>query len=230
MLAALVAVTIGVLLGQWQMRRAAEKMAIEHTLTRRESAPAVALESVLSSVENIEYRRVTLTGHFLSEWPLYLDNRPLKSKAGFYVLMPFKLASSDRIVLVARGWVGRDIADRTKLPPLKTPAGQIELDAIVVKSVGKVMQLGQEEAQFEPRAIMQNITPAVFAARTKLAVEAFFVQQRNDTHDGLLRDWPRPALDIDRHRGYMVTWYSLALMAALFYLVTGFKRNDEVKP
>lgn len=43
----------------------------------------------------------------------------------------------------------------------------------------------------------------------------------------MVRDWPAPALGVDKHRGYAFQWYALALMAFLFFVVTGFKGNKQ---
>jgi cytochrome oxidase assembly protein ShyY1 len=45
--------------------------------------------------------------------------------------------------------------------------------------------------------------------------------------DGLVRDWPAPSLGIERHRGYAVQWYALALMAVIFFVVTGLRRGKK---
>ncbi|MBC8056770.1 MAG: SURF1 family protein, partial [Rhizobiales bacterium] len=35
--------------------------------------------------------------------------------------------------------------------------------------------------------------------------------------DGLLRDWPHPAVDVQKHYGYAFQWFALgALMAGLY--------------
>ncbi|MES1163417.1 MAG: SURF1 family protein, partial [Rhizobacter sp.] len=35
--------------------------------------------------------------------------------------------------------------------------------------------------------------------------------------DGLLREWPRPAVDVQKHYGYAFQWFALcALMAGLY--------------
>ena len=49
------------------------------------------------------------------------------------------------------------------------------------------------------------------------------------TADGLLRDWPAPALGSERHRGYAVQWYALAGMAIIFFIVTGYRRGRNDK-
>jgi len=60
-----------------------------------------------------------------------------------------------------------------------------------------------------------------------LPVADFIVQQNNPAADGLLRDWPRPDVGVDRHRGYAVQWYGLALAAAVMTGVHGFRKRGS---
>ena len=117
-----------------------------------------------------------MTGQFVQSYPLYLNNRPQDGRAGFYLLMPMKIAGSDMHVLVARGWLPRNAAEAAKLPPYATPAGTVTIDGIVKTSVGHIMQLGTPEP-VRPGAIVQNIDPAQFAAASGLALQPFFIEQ-----------------------------------------------------
>ncbi len=221
--AALTAAAIGISLGQWQTRRAAEKDAIEAKLSVREAAAPIALSSSApQALDELEYRRITVRGEFERDWTIYLDNRPYKGAAGFYVLTPLKIAGSHTHVLVARGWVRRDMADRSRLPPIATPAGMIELQGVVRRSIGHVLQLGKPEP-LHPNAIVQNAEASDFAA--KFAMQPFVLEQLTDTRDGLVRDWPRPSTGVEKHRGYAFQWYALAATALLFFVVTGFRRE-----
>jgi len=42
-----------------------------------------------------------------------------------------------------------------------------------------------------------------------------------------VRDWPPPSLGVEKHRAYAFQWYALALMALLFFLVTGSRRGTS---
>jgi surfeit locus 1 family protein len=224
--AAAIAVAVGVSLGQWQTGRATEKEAIEAKLSAREVAPPVLLDAALQVLDDVEYRRVTVKGEFLGAWNIYLDNRPYKGAAGFYVLTPLKIAGSDLHVLVVRGWVRRDLADRVKLPPLVPPAGLVELQGIARRNPGHVLQLGNS-APLHPNAIVQNIDVAEVAQVTGLAMQPFVVEQLTEMQDGLVRDWPRPSTGVEKHRGYAFQWYALAGMALVFFVVTGFRRGKK---
>lgn len=225
-IATVLAVALGLSLGQWQTRRALEKSAIETKLQDRQAAPALVLNNVLPNPAEIEYRRVRVKGEFLREWPIYLDNRSHNGIAGFYLLMPFKMAGSKLHVLVARGWIPRNPAERTKLPPIITPEGTIEIAGTARQSIGRAMQLG-ELNEPRPHAIVQNLEVADFAASSRLEMQPIVIEQLSDTHDGLVRDWPKPSTGVDKHRGYAFQWYALAAMAFIFFVVTGIRRGTK---
>jgi surfeit locus 1 family protein len=225
-IAALSVAAVGVSLGQWQTRRAAEKDAIEAKLSARESAPPVKLGSAPQVIGEMEYRRVLVRGEFVRDWTVYLDNRPHNGAAGFYVLTPMKIAGSHMHVLVARGWVKRDVADRTKLPPIATPSNMVEIEGIVRRNPGHVLQLGTAE-RLRPGAIVQNADIEEFARTAKLQIHPFVVEQLTDTRDALVRDWPRPSTGVEKHRGYAFQWYALAATALIFFVATGFRRGTN---
>jgi cytochrome oxidase assembly protein ShyY1 len=221
-------VVLGIALAQWQTRRGDQKQVLESKLLQREADVAVQAGAALpvQDVDQLEFRRMALRGEFIPGWPVYLDNRPLNGVAGFYVLMPFKLAASDSYVLVARGWLPRDPADRSKLPSYPTPGGMIEIEGLVRRDFGHVLQLG-DAASLRPQAIVQNLAIDEFAAASKFKLQPFVIEQTSNTEDHLLRAWPRPSLGIEKHRGYAFQWYALAVMACIFFVVTGFRRGSE---
>jgi surfeit locus 1 family protein len=224
--ACMVTVAIGLALGQWQTRRALEKEAIEFKLSARESAPPMVLSAAPTDIDTIEYRRVLVKGEFVRDWPVYLDNRPHQGVAGFYVLMPLRIAGSSMHVVVARGWIARNGAERAKLPSLATPDGLVEIIGAVRRNPGHLLQLGRPE-ELRSNAIVQNVEVAEFAAASKLAMQPLMVEQLNDTHDGLIRDWLRPSTGHDKNRGYAFQWYGLAATAFLFFVFTGFRRGTK---
>jgi cytochrome oxidase assembly protein ShyY1 len=219
-------VALGVMLGQWQDRRAAEKIALQHTLAARAAEAPLALGPGAVDAAPLAYRRVKLAGEFVRDWPVYLDNRPQQGRAGFYLLMPFRIAGSATHVLVARGWLPRNTAEHDKLPPYYTPAGTVAIEGVVTAGMGHVMQLGTA-SPVKPGAILQNIDVAQFAAASGIKLQPFFIEQTGPAASGelLVRDWPAPALGVEKHQGYAFQWYALAVMAFLFFVITGFRRG-----
>jgi surfeit locus 1 family protein len=224
--AAIAVAAAGTSLGQWQTRRALEKESIAVKLTQREAAPPLDLNVALPNIGDAEYRRVAVRGEFLPGWPVYLDNRPYGGMAGFYVLMPFKIAGSDLHVLVARGWAPRDPNNRLKLPAPVTPRGQIEIRGVVRHSAGHLLQLGALP-EIRPNAVVQNLEVKQFAQASRLNMLPVLIEQTSDTREGLVRDWPKPSSGSERNRGYAFQWYALAATAFLFFVVTGFRRGSK---
>jgi surfeit locus 1 family protein len=244
-IATVLLVALGVSLGQWQDRRAAGKLALQATLAARAAqAPlmlgadaggggagagvgAIAGLGADADPASLEFRRVAVTGEFIAGWPVFLDNRPMQGRAGLYLLMPLRVAGSGAVVLVARGWLPRQ-AEHERRPDYQTPAGPVRVEGVVRASMGHIMQLGSP-APLAAGAIVQNVDPAQVALASGLPVQPFFIEQTGPSQAGdpLVRDWPAPALGVEKHQGYAFQWYALAVMALLFFVITGFRRGSK---
>ncbi len=214
-------VALGCALAYWQSQRAQHKEAIEAKLHIRENTPPINLPLAID-INQMEYTRVILKGEFLQDWPIYLDNRPMNGAAGIVVWMPFKLQDRPNYVLVARGWVPRNLHDRTAIRPYSTPAGLVHIEGILKANSGRVLQF-DSSAPLRPKALVQNIEVDALATASHLPIYPFVVEQTSDLQDGLLRNWSRASSGSERHRGYAFQWLALAIMALIFFLVTGFK-------
>lgn len=221
----------GIMLGQWQTRRAEEKIEIQQRLeSRAKQAPLLALPAD-SAIDEAEFRHVLLSGEFIPQWTIYLENRPHAGVSGFHVLMPFRIAGSSQVVMVGRGWAPRDAVDRTRVPQLVTPTGVVRIQGVLRRGAGHVLQLGQPDAP-RPGAILQNLDIVALAEASALPLSTAVIEQTGAPEaagDGLVRDWPLPSLGVDRHRAYALQWYALAAMALIFFLVTGLKRGRNDK-
>jgi cytochrome oxidase assembly protein ShyY1 len=223
-IATLILVLLGIALGNWQTRRAFEKTALQARLEQGMAAPPQVLDGGAIDPARLEFHRVIVTGEFIPDWPVFLDNRPSASRSGFILLMPFKIAGADKAVLVARGWLPRNAAEHDRLPAFTTPTGRVTLEGRAVRQLARVMQLGTPPA-LQPNAIVQNTSPAEVAGASGLDLLPVVIEQTGPSLPGeaLVRSWPAPSLDIDRHKGYAVQWYALAAMAFLFFVITGFR-------
>ena len=224
-IAALVVAVIGILLGNWQQERAAYKTGLQQQQLARAAEAPLELGPIITPAAELTFRRVRLRGEFVASWPVFLANRPMAAGSGFYLAMPFKIAGSNTHVLVLRGWLPRQ-AEFGKLPPFATPRGPLLLQGQVVASTGRVMELGVPPP-LAPGALVQNLTPQALATASGLRMQPFVVQQTvpASADDRMVRDWPLPSAGIDKHRGYAFQWYALAVLAVLFYVMTGFQRG-----
>jgi surfeit locus 1 family protein len=218
-LAAVAGVALTARLGVWQLDRAAQKQALQNAIVERGRLPPLDERGLARDERQAQaqhYRPVRLQGHWQPRSTVYLDNRQMRGLPGFFVLTPLELAPGDA-VLVQRGWVPRDPRDRTRLPTIPTPPGPVTVLGRIAPPPSRLFDFGGAAAG----PIRQNLDLAAFAGETGLALRPLSVQQLDDPSvpapDGLLRDWPLPAVDIAKHHGYAFQWFALSALIAGLY-------------
>jgi surfeit locus 1 family protein len=219
-LAALLLVVLTVNLGAWQLRRADEKRTLQ---SQRESmARSVPAPWELGGASNgvqsppVAGQSILLRGEFLEHKTVFLDNRSRNGMAGLHVLTPLRLVGSTGptsepvYVLVLRGWVARPRGEHSLLPTVKPLAGLQNISGLVQMDLGKAPYLNA----VTPSSIgvaWPHLTLAQYKAVSELPIQPFLLRQFSSSPDDLLRDWPAPANEIDKHLGYAFQWFALAL-------------------
>lgn|SRR5690554_2065145 len=222
LLVGLAVIVATVQLGNWQLRRATEKQAIGERLERYATGDPAQRQSARGEAPP-EWSHVALSGEWLPEAVLYLDNRSHAHRPGYHVLMPLKLTDGSA-VLINRGWVAAG-SSREALPQLTTPAGTVHIEGRVEFPEDKPFSLTNE-----PREGLrwQYVDLAAYRDWSGLAVSSWIARQTSASPDGLIRDWPTPDLGEDMHRGYALQWYSLAALAtalSTYYVFRSIRKN-----
>ncbi|WP_150680405.1 SURF1 family protein [Pandoraea pneumonica] len=218
-------------LGVWQFDRAHMRLARQALIEQAEHAPVIEFErgpnAKTYTLDDVANRRVRVTGHFLQNRVVYLDNRPRNELPGFYVVMALQV-TPDRVVLVNRGWLPRDLRDRAAIMPYATPAGDVTIEGIAQPDPSRAFELGHGGSA-AGMMIRQNLDVNDYAHETGLPLQPFVIMQSNDTGDHLLRDWPAPASGADRNYGYMAQWFGMSLILALLGLRLAYKRGRRLE-
>ncbi len=227
MVAALVVIAVTCALGNWQLRRAHEKIdRAERLASLAKQAPA-ELHAGQADASQLLDRRVRARGTFDAGKTVLLDNRPhgngTDSRAGFQILTPLRL-SDGGAVLVLRGWLPRDAQDRTRIAPFQTPPGEVTVEGTALAAVPRVYSLGQDASAEAGRKIRQNIDLAAFSREIDTPLLPVVVEQTSDTGDGLARDWAPADFGADRHYGYAAQWFGLAALTVVLVAVLGWRR------
>lgn len=203
-------------LGEWQLDRAAQKTALERTLDERAAEPplpAAQLARDLGMAAQQYYRRTELVGHWIPERTVFLENRQMHGQPGFFVVTPLALADGSA-VLVQRGWQPRDLLDRTKVADVLSPPGEQRVAGRIAPPPGRLYQFaGPGEGR-----IRQNLDLAAFGVETGLSLRPLSLQQLDGSADGLQRDWPKPAVDVQKNKGYAFQWFGLSALIVFLYV------------
>lgn len=216
LLAALACAALTARLGCWQWDRAAQKEALQASFDARAGQTAVGAEELAAArhdVAGLLYRKAQLRGRWLAERTIYLDNRQMHARPGFIVVTP--LQWSGGAVLVQRGWVARDNDERTRLPPLATPPGEVEVTGRIVPPPARLYEF----AVAASGTIRQNLDAGTYGREIGVALLPVSVLQDDaSAADGLLRDWPVPAAGTGMHYGYAVQWWALSALTMALYV------------
>lgn len=189
---AMAALTFG--LGVWQLDRAAQKEKI--SLERREAQP------------------ISLSGRWLADQTLYVDNRQMNAKQGFFVVSPLVISASE-YVLVERGWIARDFMDRKKLQAVQTPSGEVAIATRRLADPALPAVMADNGASEHP--IVQFVDIKSLQSALPSMTYKGYVQQIGSSSEGLKRDWYEPASGVEKHYGYAFQWFALcALLVGLY--------------
>lgn len=232
--AAVVGVLITASLGRWQLDRAAQKIALQRALDERATLPAIAQSTWAQDAGQAtgqHYRRTLAHGTWLAARTVFLDNRQMDGRVGFYVVTPL-LLSAGQAVLVQRGWTPRDMQNRAHLPNVPTSAEPVSLDATIAPPPSKLFALGGSDAG----VIRQNLDTDAYAREIGVRLLPFSLLQQGQSvpDDGLLRHWAKPALNVQTHYGYAAQWFGMsALIVGLtvwFQLIKPRRRSTLASP
>ena len=231
---AAVAMVVALSLGNWQVRRAEEKQALQARSDHRGRGATLQVSSRPAEVKDVEYARVSVHGEFLPHHAILLDNRVRNGVAGYDVLTPVRIEGGELCVLVNRGWIAAG-PRRDVLPKFPTPAGPQSLEGIAVAASGRYFEFGGDRAAGQKTGaavepVWQNLNLERYAETTRLALQPFLVRQTSASDDGLARSWERPGRGVDVHRGYAFQWYSLATLILVLYVVLNVGIIDTAPP
>lgn len=213
-------------LGYWQASRAVEKEAI---ILSAETAGAISSTEI--NQDSPRFSQVTLNGRFDPERHILLDNQILNGRPGVHVYTPFYFNNDGQMLLVNRGWLPMSVDRRTlpEIPELTDTAsiqGRLNLPPTVGKRIGGLSPL---HANQWPQLVTYLDLPQIREIIHELDPQ-WVVQLHPQSPAGFEgRDWKTVSMTPERHRGYSLQWYALALTAAVIWLILGLRRGKEYK-
>jgi surfeit locus 1 family protein len=206
-------------LGMWQLSRAAEKTGLQAAIEQQATKPALesgaALPNDAQQAASLHYRHVRLHGRWSTTHTIYLDNRQMKGRPGFFVVTPLLLADG-RAVLVQRGWLPRNADDRTRIDDAPPPAGDVAVEGRIAPAPARLFEFDGADTG----RIRQNLDVEAFGRETGLRLLPLSVLQTEPVApaDKLLREWPLPASGVAKHYGYAFQWFGLSALVVILYV------------
>lgn len=116
-------------LGVWQLQRLAERRAENVVLKERLAQPPLNL-NLQPAARVLEFEPLRATGTYDFAQEIVLRNRAYSESPGVHVLTPLRLAGSDQVVLVDRGWIPYTEAEPAARAVYQTPAGVVTVTGL----------------------------------------------------------------------------------------------------
>lgn len=212
-------------LGIWQIHRAAWKVQLLKQQAERQAEPPRPLSSVPDDPAKANHVPVRLEGNYDRSRVFLLDNRVLQGRVGFEVLMPFDDKSSNRMVLVNRGFVpmGRTRQDMPVIPPLAADDHSV-LGSVYIAATDGRPPVAETSNLGPGVTIVEEASPALAARLMNKSFYPHVVRLLKSDPNALPRYWPVTMMMPSRHRAYAVQWFLMAVAVVGAWSAFSFKR------
>jgi surfeit locus 1 family protein len=209
-------------LGQWQLRRAAEKTRVFDRISATENLPALAAPIDDRQFEGNRYRRLQLRGRYDGSQQLLLDNMIHEGQAGYHVLTLFRPEGAARWLVVNRGWV-RAAPDRRMLPDITVNEAVREIrgriDTLPRPGLTLETAVAEEEASWPQVVFFPTIDELEALSGKPLFRYQLWLDEAYP--DGYVRAWTPRTMTPEQHIGYAIQWFGLAAVLVVMAVAIG---------
>ena len=211
-------------LGFWQLDRADEKRAIEDQIASANSGDVELINSV-EFLKEKEYYHVRLQGAYIDDKQFIYDNQIVDQISGYYVLTPLVLKGDSKAILINRGfipWNGR----RDKLADIDVGEKLTEVMVQISKPVRR-MELEESKTTGEFPVLIQALDLDEMSTIAALDFVSVVGLLSPESEGGFVRQWEPYTGSIERHIGYAVQWFLMALVLTFIGIRLALKQRKN---
>ncbi len=211
------------MLGFWQLDRAAFKAKKQMMINSRLNQDTRQLPSSVVDIDLWQYYRVRVDGEYLPELGFFVDNVVNNAIAGVNTVTPLKIAGSDTLILVNRGWLAWG-NDRTFLPVIDTPGGSVSLSGVLVPAPEDPFYLKNPDDTGEQKELWSQLDLQRFRKMADNEVQPLILLLDRDQSGSFKHIWQfQGDTWIARHKAYAFQWFGLAFALGTIIIVLGYK-------
>ncbi len=216
-------------LGFWQLDRAQAKTELLAGIERALAAPLVPLAQAEALPSGPRFRAVVVQGRFDSNRQILLDNQVRAGQAGVRAYVPFLIEGDRRALLVDGGWLAWP--DRSAPPPRATAnLERSRIEGMLVDVPGAALRLAADADAGWP-LLATALEHDELERRLGVPLLDFVLEDRGARSAESIRAGMLPP---ERHRGYAVQWFGLAIAVVLIFLTLAWReltaRPSHVTP
>ena len=211
-------------LGFWQLDRADEKRAIEDQVANANANIAELITDV-DLLSEKEYYHVHLQGSYIKDKQFIYDNQIVDQIPGYYVLTPFVLKGNSRAILINRGfipWNGR----RDQIADIDIGAEITEVKVQISKPVKRI-ELKTDQIKPDFPVLIQALDLVKMSAIASLDFASIVGLLSPESENGFVRQWEPYTGSIERHIGYAIQWFLMALVLSIIGVRLALKQRKK---
>jgi cytochrome oxidase assembly protein ShyY1 len=196
-------------LGFWQLERMIQKQHRLASIAQKQSNGSVSLLTALTHDDPRDIA-VTFDGEPDTTHLVFLDNQIQDKRVGYDVIVPVRTNAG--WVLVNYGWVSAPDMQRT-LPTIEIDKGLLSFKGIVsVPGKNPLIKETNTQSLVFP-ALVQQIDFTDLSQRLNRDLLPYVIQLTTDDV-AFVRDFRPVVMSPEKHLGYAVQWFGLAIAAA----------------
>ncbi len=199
-------------LGFWQLDRAEQKQQLVNAFATNVNAEPQLLERFETKAR---FTPVRLRGRFVDGRTVLLDNQIRERQAGVHVFQVFQPAAGGPAILVNRGW--QAFSDRSTPPDPAALTGPRDVIGFLNQPPAGGVRLGEQLIGEQSPLVVTYLEPEqlIAWAGTELAPQVLLATDET----AFTSDWQPNLMPPERHRGYAVQWFALAVTVLLVTIV-----------
>jgi surfeit locus 1 family protein len=211
-------------LGFWQLDRADQKRTIEASIQKANTG---VVELIVNQNEllNKEYYEVRLQGSYIGDKQFIYDNQIVDQASGYYVLTPFVLTGQSNAIMINRGfipWNGR----RDQLDDIAVDSTYREIKIQVSRPIKRI-ELKTSDISNQFPVLIQAIDFDVIEEISSTSFVDVIGLLDPSSDDGFVRKWEPYTGSIEKHIGYAIQWFLMALVLGIIGIRIGLKQRKK---
>ncbi len=216
-------------LGVWQVERAEQKQLLIEARESGIERPALDINWQWDMSVEDRYRPAKVSGRFDSSHQWLQDNRIRKGQAGYHVyslLIPD--GGGTRALLVNRGWVPTG-PDRSALPDLPLPSGDVRLHGHLDKPASVGIAMGDLSYPMDsPVSVHPYLDVRMLGNVMQRELFPLVLVLDEGEPGSLAGDWsPVMQMGPEKHLGYALQWFSLAVALVIIFIGVNARRIKQ---
>jgi surfeit locus 1 family protein len=226
----LAAAAVMVRLGFWQLDRLEWRKSFNARVEEQIAAAPLELNAsnLNADLYAMEYRRVTVVGHYLPDDEIVLRNQvwttEFGTELGVSLFTPLLIEGTDSAILIERGWIPQEDADRKSratyqengLIEVSGRLRRAETDFGINEWLHPDLTLAPDQQRLD---IWNNLNLERIAGQmeTQLLPVYLQLQPESNQFDPPYAGWTSPDLSEGSHFGYAIQWFTFATILVVGY-------------